>query len=73
MKIARYVDDFHGIIERQVQFCLNKLTKTVSMLICQKRGLHLDPQLFVDKNSINVVEQTRILRVMTGGYPLYPI
>ena len=49
-----------SIIERQLQLCLNKLqqwatdngfrfskTKTRCMHICQKRGLHLDPQLFL--------------------------
>ena len=48
--------------ERQLQFCFNKLqqwatdngfqfskTKTVCMHISQKRDLHLDPQLFLDK------------------------
>ena len=54
-----------SIIERQLQLCLNKLqqwatdngfqfskTKTVCMHISQKRGLHLDPQLFLDKSPI---------------------
>ena len=53
-----------SIIERQLQVCLNKLqqwttdngfhfskTKTGCMHICQKRGLHLDPQFFLDKIS----------------------
>ena len=52
------------IIERQLQLCLNKHQpwstdngfrfsniKTVCMDICQKRGLHLDPQLFLDKKT----------------------
>ena len=68
-----YVDDFQicyissnmSIIERQLQFCLNKFqqwatdncfrfskTKIVCMHICQKRGLHLNSQLFL------VVEET---------------
>ena len=66
-----------SITECQVQLCLNKLrqwgrendfrfskTKTVCMEICQKRGLHLDPQLFLDKRSIPVVEKTTILGVI---------
>ena len=66
-----------SIIERQLQLCLNKLqqwatdngfqfskTKTVSMHICQKRGLHLDPQLFLVKSPIPVVEETKFLGVI---------
>ena len=66
-----------SIIERQLQLCLNKLqqwatdngfqfskTKTVCMHICQKRGLHLDPQLFLDKRPIPVVEETKFLGVI---------
>ena len=66
-----------SIIECQLQLCLNKLqqwandngfqfskTKTVSMHICQKRGLHLDPQLFLDKDPIPVVEETKFLGVI---------
>ena len=66
-----------SIIERRLQLCLNKLqqwatdngfrfskTKTVCMHICQKRGLHLDPQLFLDKSPIPVVEETKFLRVI---------
>ena len=66
-----------SIIERQLQLCLNKLqqwatdngfqfsrTKTVCMHICQKRGLHLDPQLFLDKSPIPVVEETTFLGVI---------
>ena len=61
-----------SIIERRLQLCLNKLqqwatdkgfrfskTKTVSMHICQKRGLHLDPQLFLDQCLIPIVEETK--------------
>ena len=64
-------------IERQLQLCLNKLqqwatdngfqfskTKTVCMHMCQKRGLHLDPQLFLDKSPIPVVEETKFLVVI---------
>ena len=66
-----------SIIERQLQLCLNKLqqwatdngfqfskTKTVCIHICQKRGLHLDPQLFLDKSPIPVVEETKFLGVI---------
>ena len=66
-----------SIIERQLQLCLNKLqqwatdngfrfskTKTLCMHICQKRGLHLDPQLFLDKRPIPVVEETTFLGVI---------
>ena len=66
-----------SIIERQLQLCLNKLqqwatdsgfrlskTKTVCMHICQKRGLHLDPQLFLDQCPIPVVEETKFLGVI---------
>ena len=66
-----------SIIERQLQVCLNKLqqwttdngfhfskTKTGCMHICQKRGLHLDPQLFLDKSPIPVVEETKFLGVI---------
>ena len=34
------------------------------MHICQKRGLHLDPQLFLDKSPIPVLEETKFLGVM---------
>ena len=34
------------------------------MHICQKRGLHLDPQLFLDKSPIPVVEETKFLGVI---------
>ena len=66
-----------SIIERQLQLCLNKhqqwatdngfqfsKTKTVCMHICQKRGLHLDPQFFLDKSPIPVVEETKFLGVI---------
>ena len=66
-----------SIIERQLQLCLNKLqqwatdngfrfskTKTLCMHICQKRGLHLDPQLFMDKSPILLVEETKFLGVI---------
>ena len=66
-----------SIIERQLQLCLNKLQqwatdngfpfpkiKTLCMHICQKRGLHLDPQLFLDKSPIPVVEETKSLGVI---------
>ena len=66
-----------SIIERQLQLCLNKLqqwatdngfrfskTKTLCMHICQKRGLQLDPQHFLDKSPIPVGEETKFLGVM---------
>ena len=66
-----------SIIERQLQLCLNKRqqwatdngfqfskTKTVCMHICQKRGLHLDPQPFLDKSPIPVMEETKFLGVI---------
>ena len=66
-----------SIIERQLQLCLNKLqqwatdngfrfstTKTVCMHICQKRGLHLDPQLFLHQSPIRVVKKTKFLGVI---------
>ena len=66
-----------SIIERQLQLCLNKLqqwatengvqfskTKTVCMQICQKRGLHLEPQLFLDKHPIPIVEETNFQGVI---------
>ena len=66
-----------SIIERQLQLSLNKLqqwatdngfrfskTKTHCMHICQKRCLHLDPQLFLDKSPIPVVEETTFLGVI---------
>ena len=31
------------------------------MYICQKKGLNLDPQLFMDKSPISVVEETKFL------------
>ena len=61
----------------QLQLCLNTLqqwatdngfrfskTKTLCMHICQKRGLHLDPQLFLDKSPNPVVEETKFLGVI---------
>ena len=66
-----------SIIDRQLQICLNKLqqwptdngfrfskTKTVCMHICYKRGLHLDPHLFLDKSPIPVVEEIIFLGVI---------
>ena len=68
---------FLSITERQLQLCLNKLqqwatdngfqfskTKTVCMHICQKRRSHLDPQLFLDKRPIPLVEETKCLGVI---------
>ena len=83
-----YISSNMSIIERRLQLCLNKLQqwvtdsgfrfskkkKTVCMHICQKRGLHLDPQLFLDQCPIPVVEETKSPGLsLTGGYPLFPI
>ena len=38
--------------------------KNFSMHICQKRGLHLDPQLFLDLCPIRVVEETTFIGVI---------
>ena len=64
-----------SILERQLQLCLNKVQqwatdngfrlskrKTVCMQTCQKRSLHLDPHLFLDKSPIPVVEETKDVR-----------
>ena len=72
-----YRSSYMNIIERQLQLCLNKFqqwatdnglrfskTKTLCMYICQKRGLHLDRQLFLDKSPIPVVEETKFLGVI---------
>ena len=74
-----YRSSIISIIERQLQLCLNKLqewaidngfrfskTKTVCRHICLKRGLHLDPQLFLDKSPIPVVEETKFLGVISN-------
>ena len=66
-----------SIIKRQLHLCLNKLqqwstdngleiqkTKTLCMHTCQKRGLHLDPQFFLDKSPIPAVEETKFLGVI---------
>ena len=66
-----------SIIERQLQLYLNKVqqwatdkgfqfskTKTVCMHIRQKRYLHLDSELFMDKSPIPVVEETKFLGVI---------
>ena len=63
-----------SIFELQLQLYLNKVqewttdngfqfskTKTVCMHICQKKGLHLDPQLFLDKSPIPVVDETKYM------------
>ena len=63
-----------SIMERELQLCLYKLqqwatdndlrfskTRTLCMHICQKRGFHLDPQLFLDNSPIPVVEETKFL------------
>jgi hypothetical protein len=57
-----------------MQNCLNKIqqwadengfrfspTKTVCMHFCNKRGLHLDPELKINGSPIPVVQQTKFL------------
>ena len=82
-----YVDDFQvcyrssnmSIIERKLQFCLNKLqqwatdngfqfskTKPVCMHICQKIGFNLDPQTFSRQKSNSSSGGDHI----SGGYIL---
>ena len=74
-----------SIIEYQLQLCLNNLqqwapdngfqfskTKSVCMHICQKRCLHLDPQLLLDKNPIPVVEETKFLGVIFNRLSFVP-
>ena len=64
-------------IERQLQLCLNNLhkwsnengfkfsdTKTVCVHFCNKRYLHPDPVLFLGKNPIPVVTETKFLGVI---------
>ena len=49
------------------------------MHICQKRGFHLDPHLFLDKSTTPLVEETQFFWgggggvYLTVGYTLYPI
>ena len=62
------------IIERQLQQCLNKLqkwsnengfkfskSKTKCMHFCNLRGVHADPELFLDETKIKVVPEFRFL------------
>ena len=61
-------------IERQLQLCLNKIekwaavngfkfstSKTVGMHFCNKRKLHLDPQLSFYGQPVKIVKETRFL------------
>ena len=61
-------------IERKLQHCLNKVQtwatengfsfskeKTVCVHFCQKRSLHLDPEVHLNNVQIPVVEQTKFL------------
>jgi len=65
------------IIERHLQRCLNKLqewadtngfkfsaTKTVCLHFCRLRKLHPDPQLFLNRSPIPVVEEVKFLGVI---------
>ena len=64
-------------IERQLQLCLNRIdkwanengfkfstTKTVGMHFCRKRKLHPHPDLYLNKNKIKIVDETRFLGVL---------
>jgi len=66
-----------ALIERQMQNCLNKIqqwadengfrfskTKTVCMHFCNKRKLHLDPELSMNGSRIPVVPQTKFLGII---------
>ena len=43
-------------------------TKTVCMHICQKRGLHLDPHIFLDKSPIPIGEESTFLGLYCTPY-----
>ena len=66
-----------NIIERQLQQCLNKLqiwsdengfkfskSKTKCMHLCNLRGVHPDPELYLDKTKIEVVSEFKFLGVI---------
>ena len=79
-----YISSNMSIIERHLQCCLNKLrqwtidngfqfskTKTVCMHICQKRGLHLYPQLFLTNVQFQCWRRPNLCGLyLTRGYPL---
>ena len=48
-------------------------TKTACRHICQKRGLHLHPQLVLDKDPISIVERPHFWGlILKRGCPLFP-
>ena len=64
-------------IERQLQLCLNKIhkwslqngfrfskAKTCCIHFCNKRKLHNDPELFLDKTPIKVVKEAKFLGII---------
>ncbi len=80
-----FVDDFSisckssnmSIIERQLQLCLNKISKwslengfrfskckTNAIHFCNKRKLHNDPELFLDKQPIKLVKEAKFLGII---------
>ncbi len=80
-----FVDDFSiscrscnmATIERQLQLCLNKISKwalengfrfskskTNAIHFCNKRKLHNDPELLLDKQPINVDKEATFLGIL---------
>ena len=66
-----------NIIERQLQQCLNKVqtwsdengfkfskSKTKCMHLCNLRGVHPDPELYLDRTKIEVVSEFKFLGVI---------
>jgi hypothetical protein len=66
-----------NIIERQLQLCLNKIetwamengfkfscSKTVGMHICNKRGLHPDPEIKLCNSPIKIVPETKFVGLL---------
>ena len=64
-------------VERQLQMCLNKISKwalengfrfskskTNAMHFCNKRKLHNDPELFLDKTPLKVVKEAKFLGLL---------
>ena len=47
-----------------MNFSNGQLTMAFCMHICQKKGLHLDPQLYLDKSPISLEEETKFLGVI---------
>jgi len=79
-----FVDDFcissrscnMSNIERQLQLCLNKISKwalengfrfskskTQAIHFCNKRKFHNDPELLLDKEPINIVKEAKFLGI----------